>query len=395
MTLVTQQIAAYQERASWIRKMFEEGAAMKAQFGAENVFDFSLGNPDLPPPAAVKSALLDMAEGAEQPMAFGYMPNSGYPALRDALAERLSKEQCVELSGDDICVTCGAAGALNTLFRTVLEPGDEVLGMSPFFVEYGFYTENFGGVFKTAPTNPDDFSLDLAAIEAALNEKTRVVLVNSPNNPTGQVYSTEELKGLAALLTKQSEKNGRPIFLVSDEPYRFLVFDDVDVPAILPLYPYSVVVSSFSKSLSLAGERVGYAALSPDMPCSGELMGGFVLANRILGYVNAPAMGQKVLMKALNAQVDVGVYAARRDAMAENLDAGGYEYFMPKGAFYFFPKAPGGDDVAFCRALQEQKVLAVPGRGFGMPGYFRLTFCVGEEIIRNSKEGFVKAIKSM
>lgn len=391
MQLLSSQISGYLERASWIRRMFEEGARLKAEFGADRVYDFSLGNPDLPPPAAVGQGLADLAKVADKPFALGYMANAGYDDARAKLAGRLSGEQGCALEAGDLILTCGAAGGLNALFRAVLEPGDEVLSPAPFFVEYGFYTENHGGVFKSVRARELTFDLDLPAMEAAIGPRTRVVLVNSPNNPTGAVYSAAQMAGLADILKKKTAEFGRPVFLAADEPYRFLAFDGVEVPALLPLYEYAVVVSSFSKNLSLAGERVGFVAVSPRMPDKGTLMAGLILANRILGFVNAPAVGQKLMAAALGSTVDVGVYDARRKAMAEVLDAAGYEYSMPKGAFYFFPKAPGGDDVAFVQKLKEQRVLAVPGTGFGFPGYFRLTFCVDEKVIRAAAAGFKKA----
>lgn len=391
MQLLSSQVSGYLERASWIRKMFEEGAKLKAQFGADKVYDFSLGNPDLPPPAAVGRGLAELAKNADKPFALGYMPNAGYDDARAKLAEHLGREQDVALSAGDLILTCGAAGGLNAFLRAVLEPGEEVLAPAPFFVEYGFYTENHGGVFKTVRAKELTFDLDLDAMAAAIGPKTRVVLVNSPNNPTGVVYSQAQMAGLVEILQKKTAEYGRPVFLVADEPYRFLAFDGVQVPALLPLYEYAVVVSSFSKNLSLAGERLGFVAVAPQMPDKAKLMAGLILTNRILGFVNAPAVGQKLMAAALGSSVDVGVYDARRKAMAEVLDAGGYEYSMPKGAFYFFPKAPGGDDVAFVNKLKEQRVLAVPGTGFGYPGYFRLTFCVDEKVIRASADGFRKA----
>lgn len=391
MSILTKQMSGYLERSSWIRKMFEAGTALKAQYGEEAVCDFSLGNPDLPPPASVAKGLHELADEADSPFALGYMPNGGYPAVRQALAGRFTKEQGLKLDASDIILTCGAAGGLNCLFKAILEPGDEVLAPSPYFVEYGFYVQNHQGAFKAVPSKPDSFELDIPGFEAAIGPKTRAVLINSPNNPTGQVYSREELRELCDLLDKKSVEHGRPILLISDEPYRFLAFDGVEVPSILPLYPFSVAVSSFSKNLSLAGERVGYVILAPDMPDKAELMNGLTLANRILGFVNPPAVGQKLVLAALDDNVDASIYAARRKAMAEVLDEAGYDYFMPRGAFYFFPKAPGGDDVAFCQRLAGEKVLAVPGSGFGMPGYFRLTFCVDEAVIRRSVEGFKRA----
>jgi aspartate aminotransferase len=391
MKVLSDQVAGYLERSSWIRRMFETGTRLKKEHGPDNVFDFSLGNPDLPPPAEVGRALAELAREADCPFAMGYMANAGYPDVRERLAEHLSKEQELSLGPDDLVLTCGAAGGLNVIFRAVLEPGDEVLCPAPYFVEYGFYAQNHGGVLCLTPPNPPGFGLDLKAIEERLSPRTRVVLINSPNNPTGQVYGRAELEPLADLLSTWSRRNNRPVFLVSDEPYRFLVYDGVQVPPILPLYEHSLVVSSFSKSLSLAGERVGYIACHPSMPGKQQLMGGLILANRILGFVNAPALGQRIVGKAMHAQVDVSVYARRREAMAAVLGEAGYEFALPRGGFYFFPQAPGGDDVEFVRVLQEQLVLAVPGSGFGCPGHFRMAFCVGEEVIRGARQGLLAA----
>ena len=393
MSLLSTQVQGYMERASWIRTMFETGTELKRVHGDDKVCDFSLGNPDLPPPKAMVRALHELADQADQPLFFGYMPNFGYPYVRELLAKELTVEQGVDIAPEDTCITCGAAGALNSFYRAVLDPGDEIITPAPFFVEYGFYAENHGGVLKPVPCKTPDFSLDLDAIDAAVTDKTRVVLINSPNNPTGAVYSLEELQGLAAVLTSHNKKRERPIYLLSDEPYRFLAFDGVEVPSVLPLYPYSVVASSFSKNLSLAGARVGYALVNPAMRGKAELMAGIVMANRILGFVNAPALAQRLLAKTIGSQVAVDVYDRRRQAMSEVLDAAGIEYPMPKGAFYFFPKAPGGDDLAFCNSLQEELILAVPGRGFGFPGYVRLAFCVKEMIIRRAADGFKRAAK--
>ena len=273
----------------------------------------------------------------------------------------------------------------------VVGTGDEVLTVTPYFVEYGSYVGNHGGTLKKVPTLPGTFGLDLPAIEAAITPKTRAMIINSPHNPTGTVYSREELEGLTAILAKASERNGRPLYLVVDEPYRFLAFDGVEVPSLLPMYPYAVLASSFSKNLCLAGERVGFIALSPLFAERAELMGGLTLANRILGFVNPPVVGQHIMAGALGSQVDVNIYARRREMMGNVLSDAGYEFQMPKGAFYFFPKAPGGDDVAFVNKLLDERILAVPGSGFGGPGHFRLAFCVEDEVIARSAEGFKRA----
>ena len=390
--MLCSQVEGYLSRSSWIRRMFEAGIELKKKYGSENVYDFSLGNPDLAPPAAVAEGLRELADDACKPFAFGYMPNAGYPQVRQRLAEVIAGEQGTAVTADQVVVTCGAAGGINALFRAVLEPGDEVLCPAPYFVEYGFYAENHRGVLKAVPSKPLTFELDVKALAAAITERTRCVLVNSPNNPTGRIYTLDELASLADVLRQASARTGRPILLISDEPYRFLAYDGADVPAIFPVYEHSVVVSSFSKNLVLAGERVGYVAVNPAMPEAGKLVAGIILTNRILGFVNAPAVGQKLLAKALGHQVDASIYASRRDAMAEVLREAGFAFSMPQGAFYFFPRIPkGSDDTAFVNELMQEQILAVPGSGFGYPGYFRLAFCVDESTIRGAGPGFARA----
>lgn len=391
MQLVASGVKQALTRSSWIRRMFEAGIELKKKYGAEAICDFSLGNPDLAPPPQVRQALEEIAAGADKPFAIGYMPNAGYPEVRSALAAYLAKEQGVEVAAGDLILTVGAAGALNVVMRAVLEPGDEVVCPAPVFVDYGAYVWNFGGTLVPVKSLPDTFRLDLPAMEQAINAKTRVVLLNSPNNPTGVVYRQDELTALADILRRKTAEYGRPIYMLADEPYRFLTYDGVTVPPFLPLYDYTLIGSSFSKNLALAGERIGYVVVNPAMPGKAELLDGLVLAHRVLGYINAPAIGQRILLKALGAQVDASVYAARRALMAEVLTAAGYEFSLPQGAFYFFPKSPEPDDVAFVGKLLEEKVLAVPGEGFGYPGYFRLAFCVDEAIIRRSAPGFARA----
>lgn len=392
MSVLSPQISGYIDQSSWIRKMFEAGLELKAKYGADTVYDFSLGNPDLPPPPEVGQALREMADEMSKPFALGYMPNAGLPYAKEALAEFLTKEQGVPVTAADVVLTCGAAGAINAMLRAILSPGDEIVAPAPFFVEYRFYVENFGGVFVPAPSKDFSFDLDVAAIAAKITSRTRAVIVNSPNNPTGAIYAEADLRALAAVLKDAGERFGRPILLIADEPYRFLAYDGAEVPSLLPIYPWTVVVSSFSKSLSMAGARIGFALVNPAMPERAELVAGLTLTNRILGFVNAPAVAQHIKARALGALVDASIYAARRAAMSETLDAAGFEYAMPKGAFYFFPKAPAGDDVGFCKRLMAERVLAVPGSGFGTPGYFRLAFCVDETVIRAALPGFKAAL---
>jgi aspartate aminotransferase len=389
MSGVAKKMRAFAENSSWIRKMFEEGAKMKAEFGADKVFDFSIGNPDVPPPAKFYTVLRELAQN-DQPGIHGYMPNAGYPFVREALAKRLGPEQGVDLQANDILMTCGAAGGLNVIFKALLDPGDEVIIFSPFFVEYKFYIDNHGGVAKVVPTDKD-FNLDLQAVEAALSEKTKIVLINSPNNPTGQIYSAQALAQLGQLLDSAGKRFGTTMYLVSDEPYRNIVFDGHQVPPLMPATTNAILASSYSKELSLPGERIGYLVVHPEMADKEAVIGALTLANRILGFVNAPALMQRAVMQLQDVSADNGIYARRLEVFCKVLDEAGMTYVRPKGAFYLFPQTPI-DDVEFCKLLAEQKILAVPGRGFGLPGYIRLAFCVDEKVIAGSAEGFKQAM---
>jgi len=387
---VAEKMHEFAEQSSWIRRMFEEGAKMKAEYGAGNVFDFSLGNPDVPPPLKFKEVLRDLAMH-DKPGVHAYMPNGGYPYVRETIAATLSAEQDVAIDQGDVLMTCGAAGALNVVMKSLLDPGDEVIILSPFFVEYHFYVDNHGGVIRVVATD-DEFNLDLDAIEEALSEKTKVVLINSPNNPTGQIYSRESLMRLGELLERVGNQYCSTIYLVSDEPYRKIVFDGLETPSVMAAYSDSIVVSSYSKNLSLPGERIGYLAVHPDINEKMPLLNAMTLANRILGFVNAPALMQRVVERLQDVSVDAGIYERRREIFSAVLDDAGFEYVMPKGAFYFFPKTPI-DDVEFCGILQQEKILAVPGRGFGAPGHIRLAFCVEDDVIQHSAEGFIRAME--
>lgn len=394
MRMISRNIQEQMENSSWIRKMFEKGAEMKQKFGAENVFDFSLGNPDIPPPVNTREILVELAGSLSQSLGMGYCPNAGLPVFRAALAEMLAREQQMELQAAHVIATCGAAGALTSFFRAILEPGDEVLCPAPYFVEYGAYCAHFGGVLRPIPSIAPSFQLDLKAFKAALSEQTRVVLINSPNNPTGCIYSGETLRELGAWITEINAGRERPVYLVSDEPYRFLAYNNVEVPPVLPLTPFALVLGSFSKKLSIPGERVGYLVANPQMPDVQILINAITLTNRTLGFVNAPVIGQRMALQMLDAGVDIGIYLRRRDAMAEVLRAAGINFSLPAGAFYFFPEAPGGDDIKFVDALLQRNILAVPGTGFGYPGYFRLSFSVEEDVIRRSAAAFKEAVMS-
>jgi len=390
---ISKKMNEFAQTSSWIRKMFEEGARLKAEFGAENVFDFSLGNPDLSPPPEFHKTLVELAQ-KDSPGSHAYMPNGGYPFVREAVAARISTEQGVMVSAGEMLMTCGAAGGLNVTLKALLDPGDEVIILTPFFVEYKFYIDNHGGLSKVVPTD-DSFDLDLGEIEAALNKKTKAIIINSPNNPTGQIYSQESLAELGKVLTAASQKYSSTIFLIADEPYRKIVFDNNDVPSIMQAYTNSIVVSSYSKDLSLPGERIGYIALHPEIDEKMPLVGALTLANRILGFVNAPALMQRVVAELQGASVDNSIYTRRREVFCRILAETGYEFLPPKGAFYVFPKSPIADDVEFVSRLQDQKILAVPGKGFGAPGYFRLAFCVDDSVIERSEDAFRKAMESV
>jgi len=393
MSLISAKVTTTLEASSWIRKMFEEGIALKQQYGEDAVCDFSLGNPDLPPPPAVAEGMKKLAQSLDQPYSLGYMPNAGFSWAREKLAAYLSQEQQTAVAATDVILTCGAAGGINAFFRAVLDPGDEVLCFAPYFVEYGAYAENHNGVLKPVPSTPKSFAPDPQALESAITKRTRVLIINSPNNPTGVIYNREQIEEVCAVLRTASERNGRPIFLFSDEPYRFLAFDGAQLPSVLSLYSYAVLGSSFSKNLSMAGERLGYLALSSGMKNREQLMAALTMTNRILGFVNPPVVAQHLMVAALGSQVDVKVYERRRNAMAKVLANAGYHFQLPQGAFYVFPEAPGGDDVAFVRRLAQERILGVPGSGFGCPGHFRLAFCVDEKVILRAAEGFARAAR--
>ncbi len=394
MQLLSDEVKGFLGNSSMIRRMFEAGIELKKQYGEDKVYDFSLGNPDVPPPAEIKAAMLEIAAESDQPFAFGYMPNAGEVAARKALAQLVSEEQNCAVPAENIIVTCGAAGGINAFFRATLTPGDEVLCIAPYFVEYGFYAGNFGGVLKPVMAN-EDFSLNIDRIAAAITGKTRAVILNSPNNPTGKIYTKAELDAVAQVLYEARKKSGKMIYIVSDEPYRFLNYDGAPVPSMFGVYDGTVVIGSFSKTLSLPGERIGYIAVNPALENAGELLGGLTLTNRTLGFVNAPVVAQKLIAKCSSARIDLDIYRRRRDLMAQVLTDAGIEFVMPGGAFYFFPKSPVADETLFIDALLKERILAVPGRGFGLPGYFRLAFCVPESTIANSAESFKKAMASL
>ncbi|MCX5904966.1 MAG: pyridoxal phosphate-dependent aminotransferase [Proteobacteria bacterium] len=384
---ISQKIQQFMENASWIRKMFEEGAALRKEFGEKNVFDLSLGNPNLEPPEKFFEVFAALAT-QRMPGRHGYMSNAGYHETRDAVAEYLSEEHGKEIFGRHIIMTCGAGGALNVVLKTLLDPGDEVVISRPYFVEYNFYIDNYQGVSRPVKTK-EDFSLDLYEIEAALSPKTRAVLINSPNNPTGRVYNKESITGLARLLENKSREFGKEIYLISDEPYNKIVYDGVTVPSILAAYRNSVLITSYSKDLSIPGERLGFIAVNPDAAPLEQLINGMIFCNRTLGFVNAPAFAQRVVQQLQGMAVDVAIYQRKRDLLCTALQKMGYRLIKPEGAFYLFPQTPI-NDIEFVRELQQERILTVPGNGFGSPGFFRIAYCVEDWVIEGALAGFKK-----
>lgn len=386
---ISKKIKASMSQSSLIRKMFEEGRALKKQHGENNVYDFSLGNPNVDHPREFKRELIKVAD-QEIKLKHGYTPNAGYLETREAVAQKIVKTTGVKITADHIVMSCGAGGALNVILKSLLDPGDEVIILKPFFVEYPFYIENYNGIVKYAATKPD-FSLDIEAIAQAVTPQTKAIIINSPNNPTGKVYSKSNIASLARLLKAKQREYKRPIYLLSDEAYAEIVFDDVALPGILGIYPNSIIAYSYSKTLSLPGERIGYIAVNPKIHEAADLINALILCTRIMGFVNAPALMQRIVAKLQNISVDVEIYQKKRDLLCAGLAKAGYKFTKPQGAFYLFVKSPIDNDVAFVQSLLKHNILVVPGAGFGAPGYFRIAFCVEDKTIRNSLKGFAAA----
>ena len=383
---VAKKIAEAVHHSSWIREMFEEGARLAAVHGSDRVFDFSIGNPSVEPPKEFQRVLEELVRDPRRGL-HGYMSNAGYTETRAAVAAYLAQEQGVPLTGDDVVMTCGAGGALSVIFKAILDPDDEVLVPSPYFMEYNWYVGNSGGVLKPVPALPD-FDLDLERIEAGINGRTRAILINSPNNPTGRIYPPSTLEALGKVLRQKSAENGRLIYLVADEPYRRIVFDGAQVAPVMAAYAGTIIASSYSKELSLAGERIGYVAANPASPGIEALREALVLANRVLGFISAPALMQRAVAQLQGVAVDVTPYQRNRDVLCQGLAEAGFEFFRPEGALYLFPRSPIEDDVAFCREMLEHLVLVVPGSGFGLPGYFRMAFCVAPQVVDGALPAF-------
>ncbi len=385
--MLAEKIAANLNRSSWIRAMFEAGEKLRAVHGNDNVFDFSLGNPDTEPPESVKEALKRLVMG-DVPGIHRYMNNAGFMDVREAVAGQLQRESGVPLAPEHIVMTCGAAGGLNVVLKAILNPGDEVIVLAPYFVEYLFYIDNHGGMPVVVNTSPETFQPDPQEIAAHITPRTRAVIINSPNNPTGVVYSEQSLQRMADLLTAKEKEYGSTIYVLSDEPYNKLVYDGIVLPQVLQVFQNSFVINSFSKSLSLPGERIGFIAVNPAMQDCKQIMDGLIFCNRILGFVNAPAMIQKAVAGSLGEAAEVDRYREKRDLLYNHLVKLGFSCIKPEGAFYLFPKALIPDDVEFAGIAQKYNLLLVPGKGFGWPGYFRLAYCVSLKTIEGSLPAF-------
>jgi aspartate aminotransferase len=380
---IAMKIASHISRSSWIRKMFEEGGRLREQFGADNVYDFTLGNPDVEPPEAFQQELLKLAQSS-LPGIHRYMNNAGYEETRAAVAAKLARDSGVAVGADHIVMTCGAGGALNVVLKTILNPGEEVIILAPYFVEYTFYIDNHGGVPVEVWTDRDTFQLDIEAIRSAITAKTRAILICSPNNPTGVIYPADSLKKLGDMLSKIHRNNGHLIYVISDEPYARIAYDGKQVPNIFPLVESSIIVTSHSKDLALPGERIGYLAANPRMDTVMQFMEGAVFSNRVLGFVNAPAMMQRLVTGLQDQSVDIELYQRKRDLLVRHLTSFGFTMVVPDGAFYLFPKSPLADDVEFVKIAQKHRILLVPGTGFGAPGFFRIAYCVEIGMIERS-----------
>jgi aspartate aminotransferase len=382
---ISRTIAGQMERSSWIRRMFEIGVQLRRERGAENVFDFTLGNPEVEPPEAVLEALRRVV-AENRPHSHGYMPNAGYPEVREVLARGLAARTNLPFETGDVILTNGAAGAINTVLKSILDPGDEVILLNPHFPEYRFYVENHGGRVVFVETD-EQFQPDLDRIALAITPRTKALILNSPNNPSGAVYSAATLHDLNLLIRD-------PMMVISDEPYRSLTYDGLTPPEVPALVERSVVAFSWSKAMAIPGERIGYLALSPLLAERVALRDACTFANRILGYINAPAIWQWVVGQVPDATVDVQPYQEKRDLLCDALSQMGYHAPRPQGSFYIFPKTPVADDVAFIQLLQQEGILAVPGTGFGRPGYMRLSLTLPMQDIQRSLPGFQRALQA-
>ena len=391
--IISKAILDVLEQSSWIRKMFEEGIELKKQFGEKNIFDLSLGNPLLEPPEKFKRKLIELSNSDEKGL-HRYMPNQGFQSTREKVANSLAKESNFPITAEELIITTGAAGGLNAILKSILNPNDEIIVFSPFFVEYLFYIKNHNGIPVLAKTDRNFFP-DLSDLSERITKNTKGIIINSPNNPTGVLYPRKIIEKIGEILSSKEKELDTEIYLISDEPYRKIIFDNKKYPFVFPHHDRSIVVTSHSKDLGLAGERIGYIALSPKDKDKKVLYDALVFSLRTLGHVNATAIMQKSIEDIQEESVDINVYKQKRDFIYNELIKIGYECVKPDGAFYLFPKSPIEDDSRFVNILQNSKVLTVPGRGFGLEGYFRISYSVDDWVLKGSIEGFKKAFESI
>ena len=388
--MISEKMKPYVKNNSAIRMMFEEGNRLRAKYGADKVFDFSLGNPSVPAPDCVREAIIELVNETDPTVLHGYMSNAGFEDVRQTIAESLNKRFDTKFSAKNLIMTVGAASGLNVILKTILNPGEEVIVFAPYFLEYGAYVRNYDGVLVEISPDTATFQPNLAEFEKKITPKTKAVIVNTPHNPTGVVYSEETIRKLSAILEAKQKEFGTVIYLISDEPYRELAYDGVEVPYLTKYYDNTVVGYSYSKSLSLPGERIGYLVISDEADGSEELISAATIANRTLGCVNAPSLIQKVVAKCVDAKTDLAAYDKNRQALYNGLKECGFECIKPQGAFYLFVKSPVADEKAFCEAGKKYNILMVPGSSFACPGYVRLAYCVSYETIVNSLPEFKK-----
>ena len=388
--MISEKMKPYVKNNSAIRMMFEEGNRLRAKYGADKVFDFSLGNPSVPAPDCVREAIIELANETDPTVLHGYMSNAGFEDVRQTIAESLNKRFDTKFSAKNLIMTVGAASGLNVILKTILNPGEEVIVFAPYFLEYGAYVRNYDGVLVEISPDTATFQPNLAEFEKKITPKTKAVIVNTPHNPTGVVYSEETIRKLSSILEAKQKEFGTVIYLISDEPYRELAYDGVEVPYLTKYYDNTIVGYSYSKSLSLPGERIGYLVIPDEADGSEELISAATIANRTLGCVNAPSLIQKVVAKCVDAKTDLAAYDKNRQALYNGLKEFGFECIKPQGAFYLFVKSPVADEKAFCEAGKKYNILMVPGSSFACPGYVRLAYCVSYETIVNSLPEFKK-----